>query len=148
MVGRAAEAGGIAKDGAKMVRAVANADVPKVTVVIGGSFGAGNYGMCGRVSTAWARRVRVCVNKNVLPSQGCGVDKQYGSQGLSANRVVKSNHKVLCFPPSQPRQAYSPHFMYMWPNARIGVMGGEQAAGVLAQVCETRLDMSASRASV
>ncbi|PNW85327.1 hypothetical protein CHLRE_03g181200v5 [Chlamydomonas reinhardtii] len=78
MVGRAAEAGGIAKDGAKMVRAVANADVPKVTVVIGGSFGAGNYGMCGR--------------------------------------------------------AYSPHFMYMWPNARIGVMGGEQAAGVLAQV--------------
>ncbi|GIL73102.1 hypothetical protein Vretimale_4717 [Volvox reticuliferus] len=78
MVGRQAEAGGIAKDGAKMVRAVANADVPKVTVVIGGSFGAGNYGMCGR--------------------------------------------------------AYSPHFMYMWPNARIGVMGGEQAAGVLAQV--------------
>ncbi|KAG2499926.1 hypothetical protein HYH03_002213 [Edaphochlamys debaryana] len=78
MVGRAAEAGGIAKDGAKMVRAVANAEVPKVTVVIGGSFGAGNYGMCGR--------------------------------------------------------AYSPHFMYMWPNARIGVMGGEQAAGVLAQV--------------
>ncbi|EFJ51940.1 hypothetical protein VOLCADRAFT_108896 [Volvox carteri f. nagariensis] len=78
MVGRQAEAGGIAKDGAKMVRAVANAEVPKVTVVIGGSFGAGNYGMCGR--------------------------------------------------------AYSPHFMYMWPNARIGVMGGEQAAGVLAQV--------------
>ncbi|GLC44422.1 hypothetical protein PLESTF_000044000 [Pleodorina starrii] len=78
MVGRQAEAGGIAKDGAKMVRAVANAEVPKVTVVIGGSFGAGNYGMCGR--------------------------------------------------------AYSPSFMYMWPNARIGVMGGEQAAGVLAQV--------------
>ncbi|GFR40987.1 hypothetical protein Agub_g1652 [Astrephomene gubernaculifera] len=78
MVGRQAEAGGIAKDGAKMVRAVANAQVPKVTVVIGGSFGAGNYGMCGR--------------------------------------------------------AYSPHFLYMWPNARIGVMGGEQAAGVLAQV--------------
>ena len=78
MVGRRYENGGIAKDGAKMVRAVANANVPKVTVVVGGSFGAGNYGMCGR--------------------------------------------------------AYSPNFMFMWPNARIGVMGGEQAAGVLAQV--------------
>ncbi|WIA18954.1 hypothetical protein OEZ85_003623 [Tetradesmus obliquus] len=78
MVGKKYEAGGIAKDGAKMVMAVANAKVPKVTVIIGGSFGAGNYGMCGR--------------------------------------------------------AYSPSFMYMWPNARISVMGGEQAAGVLAQV--------------
>eukprot|EP00878_Enallax_costatus_P009522 GHUV01009950.1.p1 GENE.GHUV01009950.1~~GHUV01009950.1.p1 ORF type:complete len:556 (+),score=136.58 GHUV01009950.1:257-1924(+) len=78
MVGKKYEAGGIAKDGAKMVMAVANAKVPKVTVIIGGSFGAGNYGMCGR--------------------------------------------------------AYSPNFMYMWPNARISVMGGEQAAGVLAQV--------------
>lgn len=78
MVGKKAEAGGIAKDGAKMVMAVANVKVPKVTVIIGGSFGAGNYGMCGR--------------------------------------------------------AYSPNFMYMWPNARISVMGGEQAAGVLAQV--------------
>ncbi|PSC74671.1 methylcrotonoyl-carboxylase [Micractinium conductrix] len=75
MVGRKYEAGGIAKDGAKMVMAVANADVPKLTLVIGGSFGAGNYGMCGR--------------------------------------------------------AYSPDFMYMWPNARISVMGGEQAATVL-----------------
>lgn len=78
MVGSKAEAGGIAKDGAKMVMAVANAQVPKITVVVGGSFGAGNYGMCGR--------------------------------------------------------AYSPNFMYMWPNARISVMGGEQAAGVLVQV--------------
>lgn len=78
MVGKKAEAGGIAKDGAKMVMAVACAEVPKVTVIIGGSFGAGNYGMCGR--------------------------------------------------------AYSPNFLYMWPNARISVMGGEQAAGVLAQV--------------
>eukprot|EP00882_Tetradesmus_deserticola_P000776 GHRQ01000847.1.p1 GENE.GHRQ01000847.1~~GHRQ01000847.1.p1 ORF type:complete len:392 (+),score=187.38 GHRQ01000847.1:1454-2629(+) len=78
MVGKKYEAAGIAKDGAKMVMAVANAKVPKVTVIIGGSFGAGNYGMCGR--------------------------------------------------------AYSPSFMYMWPNARISVMGGEQAAGVLAQV--------------
>ncbi|OIQ94516.1 methylmalonyl-CoA carboxyltransferase 12S subunit [mine drainage metagenome] len=78
MVGRKYEAGGIAKDGAKMVTAVACARVPKFTVVIGGSFGAGNYGMCGR--------------------------------------------------------AYSPRFLWMWPNARISVMGGEQAAGVLAQV--------------
>ncbi|XP_015110837.1 methylcrotonoyl-CoA carboxylase beta chain, mitochondrial [Diachasma alloeum] len=78
MVGREAEAGGIAKNGAKMVTAVACAKVPKITVVIGGSHGAGTYGMCGR--------------------------------------------------------AYSPRFMYCWPNARISVMGGEQAAGVLAQI--------------
>jgi 3-methylcrotonyl-CoA carboxylase beta subunit len=78
MVGRKYEAGGIAKDGAKMVTAVACARVPKLTMIIGGSFGAGNYGMCGR--------------------------------------------------------AYSPRFLWMWPNARISVMGGEQAAGVLAQV--------------
>ncbi len=78
MVGRKYEAGGIAKDGAKMVTAVATAGVPKFTVVIGGSFGAGNYGMCGR--------------------------------------------------------AYGPRFLWMWPNARISVMGGEQAASVLAQV--------------
>ncbi|MEM6651712.1 MAG: carboxyl transferase domain-containing protein, partial [Pseudomonadota bacterium] len=72
------EAGGIAKDGAKMVTAVATASVPKLTLVTGGSFGAGNYGMCGR--------------------------------------------------------AYSPRFLFMWPNARISVMGGEQAASVLATV--------------
>jgi len=78
MVGRKYEAGGIAKDGAKMVMAVANAQVPKITLVIGGSFGAGNYGMCGR--------------------------------------------------------AYDPRFLWMWPNARISVMGGDQAAGVLSQV--------------
>ncbi|KAH3842372.1 hypothetical protein DPMN_115868 [Dreissena polymorpha] len=78
MVGREAEAGGIAKHGAKMVTAVACAKVPKLTVIIGGSYGAGNYGMCGR--------------------------------------------------------AYSPRFLYMWPNARISVMGGEQAANVLAQI--------------
>ncbi|RKK02650.1 methylcrotonoyl-CoA carboxylase [Pseudoroseomonas wenyumeiae] len=78
MVGKKYEAGGIAKDGAKMVTAVATAAVPKFTVIIGGSFGAGNYGMCGR--------------------------------------------------------AYSPRFLWMWPNARIGVMGGEQAASVLATV--------------
>jgi 3-methylcrotonyl-CoA carboxylase beta subunit len=78
MVGRDYEAGGIAKHGAKMVTAVACARVPKLTVVIGGSFGAGNYSMCGR--------------------------------------------------------AYSPRFLFTWPNSRISVMGGEQAASVLAQV--------------
>ena len=84
MVGRKYEAGGIAKDGAKLVTAVACAKVPKFTVVIGGSFGAGNYGMCGR--------------------------------------------------------AFSPRFLWMWPNARISVMGGEQAANVLAQVRRDRLE--------
>ncbi|MFD0889662.1 acyl-CoA carboxylase subunit beta, partial [Streptosporangium algeriense] len=78
MVGRAYEAGGIAKHGAKMVTAVACARVPKFTVVVGGSFGAGNYAMAGR--------------------------------------------------------AYSPRFLWMWPNARISVMGGEQAANVLSTV--------------
>jgi len=78
MVGGKYEAGGIAKDGAKLVMAVANAAVPKFTVIIGGSFGAGNYGMCGR--------------------------------------------------------AYSPRFLFAWPNSRISVMGGEQAASVLATV--------------
>src|SRR5437867_6294916 len=78
MVGKTFEHGGIAKDGAKMVNAVANAAVPKFTVIIGGSYGAGNYGMCGR--------------------------------------------------------AYGPRQLWMWPNARISVMGGEQAANVLLQV--------------
>ncbi len=78
MVGRDYEAGGIAKDGAKMVTAVACANVPKITVIVGGSYGAGNYGMCGR--------------------------------------------------------AYGPRFLFTWPNARISVMGGEQAASVLATV--------------
>jgi acetyl-CoA carboxylase carboxyltransferase component len=83
IVGRQYERGGIAKDGAKMVHAVANSVVPKFTVVIGGSFGAGNYGMCGR--------------------------------------------------------AYDPRFLWMWPNARISVMGGEQAAGVLTTVKRDQL---------
>jgi acetyl-CoA carboxylase carboxyltransferase component len=83
IVGRQYERAGIAKDGAKMVHAVANSVVPKITVVIGGSFGAGNYGMCGR--------------------------------------------------------AYEPRFLWMWPNARISVMGGEQAAGVLATVKREQL---------
>jgi acetyl-CoA carboxylase carboxyltransferase component len=83
MVGKEYEAGGIAKDGAKMVMAVSNARVPKFTVIIGGSFGAGNYGMCGR--------------------------------------------------------AYGPRQLWMWPNARISVMGGEQAADVLATVKQQQL---------
>jgi acetyl-CoA carboxylase carboxyltransferase component len=83
MVGRQYERAGIAKDGAKMVHAVANSVVPKFTVIIGGSFGAGNYGMCGR--------------------------------------------------------AYEPRFLWMWPNARISVMGGEQAANVLATVKRDQL---------
>ena len=83
MVGKEYEQGGIAKDGAKMVHAVANASVPKFTVVVGGSFGAGNYGMCGR--------------------------------------------------------AYEPRFLWMWPNSRISVMGGEQAASVLLTVKQDQL---------
>ena len=86
MVGKKYEAGGIAKDGAKLVTAVACAEVPKFTVIIGGSFGAGNYAMCGR--------------------------------------------------------AYAPRFLWMWPNARISVMGGEQAANVLATL---RRDAKKSR---
>ena len=87
MVGRKYEAGGIAKDGAKMVTAVACARVPKFTVIIGGSFGAGNYGMCGR--------------------------------------------------------AFDPRFLWMWPNARISVMGGEQAAEVLSHVTRESLEKNA-----
>lgn len=86
MVGQKYEAGGIAKHGAKLVTAVACANVPKFTVIIGGSFGAGNYGMCGR--------------------------------------------------------AFEPRFLWMWPNARIGVMGGEQAAGVLVQVKREQAERS------
>jgi len=84
MIGKRYEQGGIAKDGAKLVMAVACAAVPKFTVVIGGSFGAGNYGMCGR--------------------------------------------------------AYDPRFLWMWPNARISVMGGEQAASVLARIRRGRIE--------
>jgi len=80
MVGKEAEAGGIAKHGAKLVTAVACAKVPKLTLIVGGSYGAGNYGMCGR--------------------------------------------------------AYDPRFLFMWPNSRISVMGGEQAAGVLATITQ------------
>jgi 3-methylcrotonyl-CoA carboxylase beta subunit len=84
MVGKKYEAGGIARDGAKMVTAVSTSKVPKFTVIIGGSYGAGNYGMCGR--------------------------------------------------------AYSPRFLWMWPNARISVMGGQQAASVLATVRRDNLE--------
>jgi 3-methylcrotonyl-CoA carboxylase beta subunit len=89
MVGKEYEAGGIAKDGAKLVTAVASANVPKLTVIIGGSFGAGNYGMCGR--------------------------------------------------------AYDPRFLWMWPNARISVMGGEQAAEVLARVRRDAIEASGKK---
>jgi 3-methylcrotonyl-CoA carboxylase beta subunit len=92
MVGRDYEAGGIAKDGAKLVTAVSCAQVPKLTVIIGGSFGAGNYGMCGR--------------------------------------------------------AYEPRFLFMWPNARISVMGGEQAASVLATVRRDNLEADGKSWSV
>ncbi|MEZ5284590.1 MAG: carboxyl transferase domain-containing protein [Vicinamibacterales bacterium] len=91
MVGQQYERGGIAKDGAKMVHAVANSVVPKFTVIIGGSFGAGNYGMCGR--------------------------------------------------------AYEPRLLWMWPNARISVMGGEQAAGVLTTVKRDQLARSGQQLS-
>ncbi|MBI1825329.1 MAG: methylcrotonoyl-CoA carboxylase [Planctomycetes bacterium] len=89
MVGRQFEAGGIAKDGAKMVAAVSNASVPKFTVIIGGSYGAGNYGMCGR--------------------------------------------------------AYGPRFLFMWPNARISVMGGDQAANVLLTVKKDQIAASGGK---
>lgn len=91
IVGKDYEHKGIAKDGAKMVHAVANANVPKLTLIVGGSYGAGNYGMCGR--------------------------------------------------------AYDPRFLFMWPNARISVMGGEQAASVLAQVKESQLARSGEKLS-
>ncbi|RKX27775.1 MAG: methylcrotonoyl-CoA carboxylase [Candidatus Zixiibacteriota bacterium] len=91
IVGRQYEAGGIARDGAKLVHAVANADVPKFTVVIGGSYGAGNYAMCGR--------------------------------------------------------GYFPRIMWMWPNAKICVMGGEQAAGVLATVKIRQLEKEGRKLS-
>ncbi len=88
MVGGKYEAGGIAKDGAKLVTAVATASVPKITVLIGGSFGAGNYGMAGR--------------------------------------------------------AYSPRFLFSWPNSRISVMGGEQAAAVLATIKRDAMEAEAA----
>jgi 3-methylcrotonyl-CoA carboxylase beta subunit len=92
MVGQKYENGGIAKDGAKMVTAVACAQVPKITVIIGGSFGAGNYGMCGR--------------------------------------------------------AFGPRFLYMWPNARISVMGGEQAASVLSTLRRDNIEAKGGKWSV
>ncbi|NOQ34430.1 MAG: methylcrotonoyl-CoA carboxylase, partial [Methylococcaceae bacterium] len=89
MVGRKVEKGGIAKDGAKMVMAVACAKVPKITIIIGGSFGAGNYAMCGR--------------------------------------------------------AYAPRFLWSWPNSRISIMGGEQAASVMAQIKRERVEAEGKR---
>ena len=91
MVGTKAEKGGIAKDGAKLVQAVASANVPKMTIIIGGSFGAGNYAMAGR--------------------------------------------------------AYQPRFLWMWPNARISVMGGNQAADVLATVKKDQMEADGEKMS-
>jgi 3-methylcrotonyl-CoA carboxylase beta subunit len=91
MVGKKAEQGGIAKNGAKMIQAVATANVPKLTVIIGGSFGAGNYAMAGR--------------------------------------------------------AYQPRFCWMWPNARISVMGGDQAANVLATIKKEQLEKDGKKVS-
>jgi acetyl-CoA carboxylase carboxyltransferase component len=91
IVGKQYEHGGIAKDGAKMVHAVANADVPKITLIVGASNGAGNYAMCGR--------------------------------------------------------AYAPRLLWMWPNARVSVMGGEQAANVLVTVKENRLQQQGKEMS-
>ncbi|CAH1975934.1 unnamed protein product [Acanthoscelides obtectus] len=91
MVGRQAEASGIAKHGAKLVTAVACTQVPKITVIVGGSYGAGNYGMCGR--------------------------------------------------------AYSPRFLYMWPNSKISVMGGPQAAGVLSQIASRGKELTKEQKS-
>lgn len=88
MVGQAAERGGIAKDGAKMVRAVATTSVPKLTVIVGGSFGAGNYGMAGR--------------------------------------------------------AYGSRFLWMWPNARVSVMGGDQLGDVMATISQCDLFLFSS----
>ena len=102
-MGREAESGGIAKNGAKMVTAVSCAKVPKLTVIIGGSYGAGNYGMCGRAYRS--------VNSNLL----------------KIVKLLKLHIKMLSL-------FFSPRFLYMWPNARVSVMGGEQAAGVLAQI--------------
>jgi 3-methylcrotonyl-CoA carboxylase beta subunit len=92
MVGKKYEAGGIARDGAKLVTAVATASVPKFAIVVGGSYGAGNYGMCGR--------------------------------------------------------AYSPRFLWLWPNARISVMGGEQASMVLSQVRRDNIEAKGETWSV
>lgn len=101
------EAGGIAKDGAKLVTAVACANVPKFTMLIGGSFGAGNYGMCGRAYV------------HILPVPAC----------VNCIFTMPASHAVVATP-----NRYSPRMMWMWPNARISVMGGEQAANVLATV--------------
>ena len=91
MVGKKAEQGGIAKNGAKMVQAVATANVPKLTVIIGGSFGAGNYAMAGR--------------------------------------------------------AFQPQFCWIWPNARISVMGGDQAANVLATIKKEKIEKDGKKVS-
>ena len=117
MVGKEYEAGGIAKNGAKMVTAVSCAKVPKFTVIIGGSFGAGNYGMCGRAY----RFVTLCFELNFYLRQEHMLDY--------CHKLLVKFHLIV---------AYSPRFTYMWPNARISVMGGEQAATVLATITKNQ----------
>ena len=126
MVGKDYEAGGIAKNGAKMVTAVSCAQVPKITVIIGGSFGAGNYGMCGRAYgwATWAARLATNPTWHIQPIT-CQIF-------WSGWEVAKQRTHVILyccwFAFCRPR------FLYMWPNSRISVMGGEQAATVLATI--------------
>ena len=114
MVGSKAEAGGIAKNGAKLVTAVACANVPKFSMVVGGSFGAGNYGMCGR---AFSPRM---------------------------SKYTRSPPVACVVRPSISSERWLVLSVWMWPNARISVMGGEQAAGVLSQVSDPRLILTSS----
>ncbi|CAE6438494.1 unnamed protein product [Rhizoctonia solani] len=108
MVGSKAERGGIAKDGAKMVRAVACVDVPKLTVIVGGSFGAGNYGMCGRAVSDEPAEAKLGM---------CG-------------------------------RAYSPRFLWMWPNAKVSVMGSGQLSEVMATVSKDPAQHASLKAEI
>ena len=107
MVGQKYEAEGIAKNGAKLVTAVSTATVPKITLIVGGSFGAGNYGMCGRY-VPFRCILSLCAY-------------------LISINLVDTSSIFLC-------RAFGPRFLYMWPNSRISVMGGSQAANVLSTV--------------
>ncbi|MGH3106582.1 MAG: carboxyl transferase domain-containing protein, partial [Rubrobacteraceae bacterium] len=192
MVGREYEAGGIAKDGAKMVMAVANANVPKFTVIVGGSFGAGNYGMCGRAYSPrflwmWPNArimgmpIGILANNGILFSEsalkgshfielcasrgiplvflqnitGFMVGKAYEAGGIAKDGakmvMAVANAGVPKFTVivggsfgagnyGMCGRAYSPRFLWMWPNARISVMGGAQAANVLLTVQEDNLE--------
>ena len=136
-VGKQAEAEGIAKHGAKLVNAVATANVPKLTIVVGGSFGAGNYGMCGRAYSPRSAR-RICLFCSLCPSFPLSIAPASAMHLEATPRPPTSAWSWLsCL---VPRAA--DRFMWMWPNARIGVMGGEQAAGVLCTVKEAQAKKS------